>query len=147
MNNSGKHVAKTRRPKSLKEVVDWGLEIGDMDLFSREFLDSFYIEQDYDKRFSMLNEEPVLTGDSKKDAYFAAMAEHLARQYKLKIPEWTTEKCRFLRRAYFPCGLQSLKATLIMESPIAFRKRMIFVDGNPLYRPRKDRPVMDFDDQ
>jgi hypothetical protein len=30
-----------------------------------------------------------------------------------------------------------LKASLIVESPVAFRRRMIFVGSEPLYRPRK----------
>ena len=55
------------------------------------------------------------------------------------IPEWTQAKCRFLKRPYYPCGLKSLKATLLVESPPAFRRRLIFVGADPLYRPRRDR--------
>lgn len=40
---------------------------------------------------------------------------------------------------YFPSGLESLKATLLVESPTAFRRRLIFVGADPLYRPRKAR--------
>ena len=69
----------------------------------------------------------------------AAVAEHLALRHHLPIPEWTQAKCRFLKRPYYPCGLESLKATLLVESPPAFRRRLIFVGADPLYRPRRER--------
>ena len=74
------------------------------------------------------------------NAYYAAVAEHLALKYRLPVPPWTADSRRFLNRPFFPCGLESLKATLLMESPVAFRRRMIFVDADPLYRPRRDTP-------
>jgi len=88
----------------------------------------------------MIAEEPPLTESQRANAYYAAVAEHLAFSYGLPVPAWTSSASRFLDRPFFPCGLDSLKATLIRESPIAFRRRMIFVDAEPLYRPRKDSP-------
>ena len=38
-------------------------------------------------------------------------------------------------------AMESLKATLLVESPTAFRRRMIFVGADPLYRPRRDVPI------
>lgn len=127
------------RPKSLKEVAEVGNESGNIDAFLREFLDTFYTEIDQDARAAMLLEEPPLLADDRSNAYLAAVAEHLSFRSRLPVPAWTSEPCRFLKRPFFPCRLESLKAILIMESPTAFRRRMIFVDANPLYRPRKDK--------
>ena len=135
-------VKRNWRPQNLAEVLERGLAAnfpGSIDASLREFLDEFYTEQDSEKRTAMLLVEPPCTGKDTTDAYLAAVAEHLSRRYKLKAPEWTNEKSRFLKRAHFPCGLESLKAILLIESPIAFRRRMIFVGADPLYRPRRDK--------
>lgn len=130
--------AAGRRPHSLKEVALWGHELGGVDSFLREFLDQFYVQRDEAARTAMLLEEPPLGADDRANAYFAAVAEHLALRNHLVVPDWTGDKARFLKRPFFPCGLESLKATLLVESPTAFRRRMIFVGIDPLYRPRRD---------
>ena len=130
--------AATRRPRSLREVALWGEELGDMDSFLREFLDEFYSASTPADRAAMLDEAPPLGTEAHRNAYLAAVAKHLAWRYELAVPSWTGQPSRFLKRAYFPCGLESLKATLLVESPTAFRRRLIFVGADPLYRPRKD---------
>jgi hypothetical protein len=130
----------SRRPCTLGEVSALGQAYGDPDAYLREFLDEFYIAQDTVTRAGMLAQEPPLEGHARHDAYYAAVAEHLARRYALPIPEWTNQRERFLKHPFFPCGLESLKATLLKESPAAFRRRMIFVGADPLYRPRRDKP-------
>ncbi|MHB1586376.1 MAG: hypothetical protein ACYCRH_06365 [Acidiferrobacteraceae bacterium] len=129
--------ASRGRPRSLGEVVLLGKQHGDIDGFLREFLDEFYLEQKDMAREAMLRGEPPIVDDSRANAYLAAVAEHLALKNKLEIPEWTSQSARFLKRPYFPCGLESLKASLIVESPVAFRRRLIFVGSDPLYRPRR----------
>lgn len=127
------------RPRSLQDVLREGQLHGDVDSFLREFLDEFYSERSEVARTAMLVDEPPLTGgDGRTDAYLAAVAEHLALRNQLAVPGWTGAKSRFLKRPFFPCGLESLKATLLVESPTAFRRRMIFVGADPLYRPRRD---------
>jgi len=130
--------AATRRPRSLWEVATWGRDLGGIDAFLREFLDSFYLERNAGARSTMLSREPPLVDDDRVNAYLAAAAEHLAFREHLPVPPWAGGKARFLRRPFFPAGLESLKATLLVESPTAFRRRMIFVGGDPLYRPRRD---------
>jgi hypothetical protein len=131
--------ARSRRPRSLKEVALWGRELGDVDAFLRGFLDEFHVERDPLVRAAMLAEEPALEPNERANAYFGAAAEHLALRNKLAVPEWTGRPERFLKRPFFPCGLESLKAHLLVHSPTAFRRRLIFVDADPLYRPRRDR--------
>jgi hypothetical protein len=123
----------------LSAVAELAKEFGSVDAFLREFLDEFYGESDVGKRQQMLTQEPVCTSNARSNAYFAAVAEHLALKYGLTIPEWATQEERFLHMPFFPAGLESLKATLLKVSPTAFRRRMIFVDADPLYRPRRDK--------
>ncbi len=130
--------ANRLRPRSLREVAILGREHGDIDSFLREFLDEFYLAPDPEVHAAMLSEMPPLADDERTNAYLGAVAEHLALRNGLEVPEWSGEACRFLRRAYFPSGLESLKASLLVESPAAFRRRLIFVGADPLYRPRKD---------
>ncbi len=106
--------------------------------YLREFLDSFYVEQDKLRRIAMLTEEPPPLSDATENAYLAGVAEHLALRYGLGVPPWVHGPSRFLKRAFFPSGLESLKAMLIAQSPAAFRRRLIFVELDPLYRPRRD---------
>ena len=73
--------------------------------------------------------------DESQDAYLAAAAEHMARGAGISIPGWTEGKDRFLRRAWFDNhGLTSLNATMLTESPLAFRRRFIFTEARPLRR-------------
>lgn len=130
--------AMLRRPRSLQEVALWGRALGDIDGFLREFLDEFYSETSGARRECMIVDEPALSGDARTDAYLAAVAEHLAWRTGSSVPTWAGGDARFLARPFFPCGLESLKATLLVESPTAFRRRMIFVGADPLYRPRRD---------
>ena len=100
----------------------------------REFLDEFYTHSDHRK--AMIAEEPQLI-EALPDAYLAAVAEHLAEYWRLPCPDWVNDERRFLHRPFFAGSLESLKATLLVESPIAFRRRMIFVGADVLSRPRR----------
>ncbi len=130
--------ASSRRPRTLREVVLWGEALGNVDGYLREFLDEFYLEAEGAVRETMLSDEPPPVFHRHVDAYVAAVAEHLAVRYGLAVPEWAIQPGRFLKAPFFPCGLESLKATLLMESPAAFRRRLIFVGSDPLSRPRRE---------
>lgn len=132
------HPSQVRRPRTLSEVMLWSNELGHADEYLREFLDEFYSERNRSLRVGMLLDEPPLARDAHANAYMGAAAEHLAKLEGAPAPDWTGGASRFLKRPYFPCGLESLKAILLVESPVAFRRRMIFVGAEPLYRPRKD---------
>jgi hypothetical protein len=99
------------------------------------FLDQFYLRPDS----SALEVEPVtmagLVEDGEiKDAYLAAAAEELARKYKLPQPRWAYKEDRKLRSPWFASDLQSLRAVLLLESPVGFRSRNLFVSENALSR-------------
>jgi hypothetical protein len=120
-----------KRPRTLNEVSRRVLS-GD-DEFSpalREFLDTFYLSEDQMRSIG-LRERPLLI-DPVSDAYLSATAEHLALQYGLEVPPWTETQGHALKRPQFFGG--SLKAILIVESPLAFRRRLLFVSANALDR-------------
>ena len=127
--------ALSTRPQTLAEVsrrVLAGRQSFDPVL--REWLDEFYAHPS--GRQASIEEEPVLIADV-KDAYLAATAEHLAFHYRLETPLWVASHGRPLKRAFFAGGLESLKAILTVQSPAAFRRRLLFVGKDALDRPRR----------
>lgn len=123
-----------RRPKTLGEVAR-RVKNGEQqfDLAVREFLDSFYADRE--RRTAAIEDAPELI-DSLRDAYLAAVAEHLARSHGLAVPGWTETQGNELHAPFFAGGLEALKGILIAESPTAFRRRMLFVSKDALSRPR-----------
>ncbi len=105
-----------------------------------EFLDTFYLDDSSESRRQRLAEPPPFTGDACLDAYIGAVGEHLARRWKLgDPPAWTEAPDRFLRRPWFPGGGEATKPILLVESPLAFRRRFIFTEAEPLRRARMPR--------
>jgi hypothetical protein len=84
-----------------------------------------------------LADEPNKVGGV-KDAYLAALAEHLALSDRFPVPGWTEQPDRFLSEPFFAGGLDSLKAILLVESPLAFRRRLIFISADGLSRPKRE---------
>ena len=124
------------RPMSVAEIAErasGGTQ--PFDLAFREFLDSWQTLS-RSERPKALAEEPLSVGKV-EDAYLAAAAEHLAAIDRIDVPEWTEAPSRFLAVPFFAGGLQSLKATLIVESPSAFRRRLIFISADALSRPAR----------
>jgi hypothetical protein len=123
---------KMVRPQSLDEVAIRVAAGESLDYALADFLDEFYLNGECRER--RLAREPAPLENDMASAYLAAVAEHLALQYKLTIPSWVNATNRFLHRPYFSGGLESLKATLLVESPAAFRRRLLFVSANALSR-------------
>ena len=126
------------RPRSLKQAVERSVEgYGFVDALN-EFLDEFYLG-DTIERQQMIGEDPAMTGVAFQDAYVGAVGEHLARRWGLKIPAWADDPRRFLDTPRFPEGLELAKPVYIRDSPIAFRRRLIFTEAEPLRRARFPR--------
>jgi hypothetical protein len=125
----------SKRPLTLREVAR-RVAAGEQpfDPAVREFLDSFYSRAE--TRAAAIAEAPALL-EPMRDAYLAAVAEHLAQVYGLDAPAWAEQRGLDLKRPFFAGGLESLKALLLVESPTAFRRRMLFVSKNALSRPRE----------
>jgi hypothetical protein len=78
-------------------------------------------------------EQPFVPNDEERDATFAAVIETLCDELKLPIPSWL-ENIPSCRRPFFVSGVENLKATAIVESPVRFRLRKVFVMENFLSR-------------
>lgn len=123
-----------KRPRSLAEVVSAAEREGDLYARLREFLDAFYSTAM--DRAGSLAECPPPTGNAVQDAYLAACAEYLAVVYRLPVPNWAAQPSRFLDAPVF-FGPDGMRAIYLVESPIAFRRRNLFVSYDPLARPRR----------
>jgi hypothetical protein len=77
--------------------------------------------------------EPFDLSDDRKDAVLASVIETLCDESGLEVPEWVT-KVPACRDPYFMSGVESLKAIALVESPVRFRIRKIFVLENALDR-------------
>ena len=77
--------------------------------------------------------DPFTLDDERIDAVLASVIEHLCDELKIAVPEWlaAVPSCR---KPYFVSGIDNLKATAIVESPLRFRMRKVFVMENFLYR-------------
>jgi hypothetical protein len=120
------------RPATLQEVSTRALAGEAFDPLLREFLDTFYSAKP-EKMAAAIRGAPARIG-AVHDAYLAAVAEHLALRFGLEVPRWTEGSERFLAEPFFAGGLETLKAILLAESPLAFRRRQIFVSANALSR-------------
>lgn len=81
------------------------------------------------------NPEPIQSKEFKDvDAYLAAVTEYLCREAGLPPPDWTEKPEYFLKEPWFAGGLENLKAILLVESPIPFRRRNLFVSANAMTR-------------
>jgi hypothetical protein len=124
------------RPKSLAEVVSLAASGESFDLCLANFLDEFYAspcQEALEKAPALLAPTMGEIG-SVRDAYVAATAEELARNFKLILPRWTEDESRKLHSPWFASTLASLRAVLIHESPPGFRSRNLFVSENALSR-------------
>jgi len=123
------------RPTSLKEAVDRVIQgYGFIDAIS-EFLDEFYLSGPAERQ-RMIEDDPGFTGVVFEDAYVGAIGEHLARRWELEIPAWVENPRRFLDTPHFPEQMELAKAVFLRDSPIAFRRRLIFTEAEPLRRAR-----------
>ncbi|MBV8738071.1 MAG: hypothetical protein JO007_12590 [Alphaproteobacteria bacterium] len=88
----------------------------------------------------MIADEPPRLSDPRDHAMLGAVGEHLARRWNLSaVPPWTDNPSRFLHEPYFTTPIENLKAMLLAQSPLAFRRRMIFTEAEPLRRARMPR--------
>jgi hypothetical protein len=68
-----------------------------------------------------------------------AIGEHLSHRWLLgPPPQWTDDPARFLPRPLF-MGPEHMKGFLLGESPMAYRRRFIFTEIEPLRRARMPR--------
>ena len=127
------------RPATLAETYERIVAGDERDMALSEFLDTFYLTPTRERRMQTLCREPPLTGDAHLDPLAGAVAEYLARQYRLPgIPQWAFEPVRYLDRAWHttPFDSDAMREYLTFASPAEFRSRNIFTEERPLRRAR-----------
>ena len=77
--------------------------------------------------------DPFVLNDERKDAVLASVIETLCDEMAISIPGWlaTVPACR---DPFFMSGMESLKAISLVQTPVRFRRRKIFVLENVLHR-------------
>lgn len=110
----------------VRQRMDRDSESAILHLF--EFVDEFRRVRDV----SAL-EQPFVRGNERWDALTAATAESLCKEIGEEAPPWLAD-IPACRQPWFVSGLESLKAIALVESPLPFRLRQIFVLENFLSR-------------
>jgi hypothetical protein len=131
------------RPATLAEAYE-RIVAGDLqEKALPEFLDTFYLAPSAERRLQTIVDEPRLTGDARLDALAGAIADYLARLYRLPgIPEWAFGPGRFLDSPWHaaPFDSDGMREFLTFASPAEFRSRNIFTEERPLRRARSHLP-------
>jgi hypothetical protein len=112
---------KQTKEKIIAEPIHWRVWLMD-------FVDDFR----YYKNAEMIA-EPFELSDDKIDALLASTVEYLCDELKITPPEWLN-KIQPCVEPYFVSGIENLKATAIVESPLRFKVRNVFVMENFLSR-------------
>jgi hypothetical protein len=127
-----------RRPRSLFAVVRDAESTEDIGYNLADFLDHVNLLAKQPaasvRLAASLRTEPPRTGDPVQDAYLAAVAAHLAHRLRLRAPAWTEKKNRRLASPWFALPDAWARATLLRDSPAAFRERNLFTTEDALHR-------------
>lgn len=121
--------------ESIAAIAGQSITAEHFSLGFRDFLDGFYESPQAFK----LAEEPrslikILNDEGYADAYLAALAEHLAQQYRFAVPAWCRNPKRSLKEPKFAFKTPEGRMFLLVESPTAFRLRNIFISAEGLTR-------------
>jgi hypothetical protein len=138
-------VVETFRPQSLAEVASrTRASKSGFSTALNEFIDEFYLDHpDKDAQQRRLDPVPEPVGDAAIDAWIGAAGEHLAQRWGLRVPAWTGRAEHFaLEDPVFLPESRALRGVLIVESPPAFRSRLIFTRAEPLARARFPNGVL-----
>ena len=77
--------------------------------------------------------EPFELSDERRDAVLASVIETLCDEIGIQIPKWL-DRVPACREPFFMSRMESLKAISLVETPVRFRLRKIFVMANALHR-------------
>jgi hypothetical protein len=131
------------RPNTLAEAVERVRSGERQDTTLAEFIDSFLMAPDSRARYAFIEAEPRLSGNARLDALVGAIAEYLAKQYRLgAVPAWSSRSSRQLDEPWFTTSSTdpAMREYLSFASPAEFRWRNIFTEERPLRRARSHLP-------
>lgn len=93
-----------------------------------DFVDDFRYQRD-----SAAISEPFELGDEEKDAVLASTIETLCDEMEMAIPTWLGQ-VPACKNPLFLSRMETIKAFSLVESPVHFRLRKVFVHENFLFR-------------
>lgn len=128
-----------QRPQTLSDVAEIARQSSsNFAMALDEFVDEFYL--DHPNKVAQqkrLDPIPSSVDDPVIDAWIGAAGEHLAQRWGLRVPNWTTRPLHFaLQQPVFLPANPALRGIVIVESPPAFRSRLIFTRAEPFARAR-----------
>jgi hypothetical protein len=94
-----------------------------------DFVDEF--RRTVDTRLILL--PPPKHGDARLIALLAATTKVLCDEFSIDVPSWACKRY-YLATPWFVSGMNSLKASALLESPLPYRANNIFVHENFLER-------------
>lgn len=112
--------------KQIKQEMENDLE--NWIIIFMNFVDDFRYYKD-----PAMVKEPFEFNNEKFDALLASTIEYLCDEMGMDPPEWVGD-VKPCTDPWFVSGMESLKAIAIVESPVYFRRRKIFVLENFLAR-------------
>lgn len=127
------------RPTTLAEAVERTLAGEPREVALAEFVDAFALAPNQQSRYASIEAEPQRAEDAKLNALVGAMAEYLAKQYRLgQVPAWASQPWRQLAEPWFTTSSPDpgMQEFLAFSSPAEFRSRNIFTEERPLRRAR-----------
>ena len=70
------------------------------------------------------------------NAYYAGLVEYLTNKNGIRNPDWVFERKYYLKEPFFPSGVRrfELRVLSMLESPIEFKSRNIFIGENTFNR-------------
>ncbi|WP_041255129.1 hypothetical protein [Frankia sp. EAN1pec] len=83
---------------------------------------------------AMWTDRPRSSGDRRVDAALAALGEHLARRDGWPAPQWVRDPALEAVPWWFVTALKGLHPRALVESPLSFRKRGVFITSGALQR-------------
>jgi hypothetical protein len=125
------------RPQTLAEVAKRATKAPpEFHTSLNEFADEFYLDHpDKAAQQWRIDAIPEPVGEPLIDAIIGAVGEHLAQRWGLRVPDWTQRPQHFaLHEPRFLPDSKALRGVLIVESPPAFRSRLLFTGVEPLDR-------------
>jgi hypothetical protein len=131
------------RPRTLAEAIERARSGKSSDVSLAEFVDTFLLAADDNARYAAIESEPERSGDVRLDALAGAVAEYLAKQYRLgRVPAWVSQPWRRLEEPWFTTSSSSpsMREYLSVASTAEFRSRNIFTEERPLRRARSHLP-------
>jgi hypothetical protein len=127
------------RPQTLAEVAQRTKKApSEFYTALNEFADEFYLDHpDKAAQQQRIDPIPEPIGEPLIDAVIGAVGEHLAQRWGLHVPDWTQRPLHFaLDEPRFLPNSKALRGVFIVESPPAFRSRLLFTGVEPLDRVR-----------